>query len=72
MTLAYMDDHRTGTLTNSITQWSRVPLHKLIVIQKVKKFPAFYGTRWFITVFTRTRKTRDLKNRITSSNVDKL
>jgi hypothetical protein len=36
------------------TPWSRV-LEKLIVDQLVKKFPAFHGTRRFITVFTRTR-----------------
>jgi hypothetical protein len=34
------------------TPWSRVLLEKLTVTQLVKKFPAFYGTRKFITVFT--------------------
>jgi hypothetical protein len=29
------------------------PLEKLRVTQVVKKFPTFYGTRRFITVFTR-------------------
>jgi hypothetical protein len=29
-----------------------VLLEKLIVTQLVKKFPAFYGTQKFITVFT--------------------
>jgi len=28
-------------------------LHKLIVFQPAKKFPAFYGTRMFISVFTK-------------------
>jgi len=32
---------------------SRVLLEKLIVAQVVKKFPAFYGTRTIINVFTR-------------------
>jgi len=32
--------------------WSRVP-EKLIVMQLVKKFPAFYGTEMFITMFIR-------------------
>jgi hypothetical protein len=36
-----------------MTPWSRVLLEKLIVAQPVKKFPAFYGIRRFITVFTR-------------------
>jgi len=35
-----------------LNPWSRVLLEKLIVAQLVKKFPAFYGTRSFITVFT--------------------
>jgi len=30
-------------------------LEKLIVTQLVKKFPAFYGRRMLITVFTRAR-----------------
>jgi len=34
------------------TPWSKVLLEKLIVIQLIKKFPACYGTRTFITVFT--------------------
>jgi hypothetical protein len=34
---------------------NRVLLEKLVVTQLVKKFLACYGTRRFITVFTRTR-----------------
>ena len=34
------------------TPWSRVLLEKLTGLQLVKKFPAFYGTRKFITVLT--------------------
>jgi hypothetical protein len=37
---------------NELTPWSRVH-EKLIVAQLVKKFPAFYGTPGFITVFKR-------------------
>jgi hypothetical protein len=37
-----------------ITQWSRV-LEKLTGLQLVNKFPAFYGTRSFITAFTSAR-----------------
>jgi hypothetical protein len=33
----------------------RVLLEKLIASQLVKEFPAFYGTRRFITVFTKAR-----------------
>jgi hypothetical protein len=29
------------------------PLEKLSIVQLLKNFPAFYGTRRFITVFTR-------------------
>jgi len=38
-----------------LTRWSRVLLQKLTVTQLVKKFPAFYRTRRFITVFTTAR-----------------
>jgi hypothetical protein len=33
--------------------WSWALLEKLPIVQPFKKFPAFYGTRRFITVFTR-------------------
>jgi hypothetical protein len=36
-----------------LAPWSRVLLEKLTVPQLVKKFPAYYGTRRFITAFTR-------------------
>jgi len=39
--------------TKQITPWSTVRLEKLIVTQLVKKFPACYGTRRRIAVFTR-------------------
>jgi len=35
-----------------LTPWSRVRLEKLIVTHLIKKFPIFYGTSKFITVFT--------------------
>ena len=38
-------------LTFLLTAWSRVLLEKLTSSQLVKKFPIFYGTRRFITVF---------------------
>ena len=38
-----------------LTPWSRVLFEKLAGLQLVKKFPAFYGTRRFITAFTRAR-----------------
>ena len=41
------------THTYLLTPWSRVLLEKPIGSQLVKKFPAFYGTRRFITAFTR-------------------
>ena len=37
------------------TPWCRVILEKLTGSQLVKKFPAFYGTRMFITAFTNAR-----------------
>jgi hypothetical protein len=38
-----------------LTPWSRVLPEKLTVLQLLKKFPAFYGTRRFITAFTTAR-----------------
>ena len=38
-----------------LTPWCRVLLEKLAGFQLVKKFPAFYGTRRFITAFTSAR-----------------
>ena len=35
-----------------LTQWNRTLLEKPTNSQLVKKFPAFYGTRKFITTFT--------------------
>jgi len=43
--------------------WSTVLPEKLTVPQPVKKFPLFYGTRRFITAFTRSRH---LLNQISS------
>jgi hypothetical protein len=42
-------------LTYLLTPWSRVLLEKLTGLQLVKKFPAFYGTRGFITALTSAR-----------------
>ena len=38
-----------------LTPWGRVLLEKLTGFQLVKKFPAFYGTRRFITALTSAR-----------------
>ena len=38
-----------------LTPWCRVLLEKLIGLQLVKKFPAFHGTRKFITALTSVR-----------------
>ena len=42
---------RTGRL-HLLTPWCRVLLGKLTGLQLVKKFPAFHGTRRFITALT--------------------
>ena len=42
-------------LTYLLTPWSRVLLEKLASLQLVKKFPAFYGTRRFLTAHTSAR-----------------
>jgi hypothetical protein len=40
------------SITVNNTPWSRVIIEKLTGSQLVEKFPAFYGTRRFITAFT--------------------
>jgi len=42
-------------LTYLLTPWCRVLLEKLTGLQLVKKFPAFHGTRMFITAITSVR-----------------
>ena len=42
-------------LTYLLTPWCRVLLEKLTGLQLVKKLPAFYGTRRFITALTSVR-----------------
>ena len=41
--------------STALTQWSRIFLEKLTVAQLVQTLTAFYGTRRFITVFTRAQ-----------------
>jgi len=38
-----------------LTPWDRDLLENVTVTQRLKKFPAFNGTRRFITAFTRAR-----------------
>ena len=47
--------HYTYLLTYLLNPWCRVLLEKLPVLQLVKKFPAFHGTRRFITALTSIR-----------------
>ena len=48
--------HRVATqLTYLLTPWCRVLFEKLTGLQLVKKFPAFHGTRRFITALTSVR-----------------
>ena len=44
-----------STIYYVLTPWSRVLLEKLTGFQLVKKFPAFYGMRRFITAFSSAR-----------------
>jgi len=53
----------TYLLTYSLTPWCRVLLQKLTCLQLVKKFPAFYATRKFITAFTSARHLSQLEPR---------
>ena len=50
-----IEDDCTRACTNTysiLTPWCRFLLEKLTGLQLVKKFPAFYGTRRFITALT--------------------
>jgi hypothetical protein len=49
ITAVFCEDH------DKLTPWSTVLPEKLTSLQLVKKFPAFYGTRRFITSFTSAR-----------------
>jgi len=49
------DDTLEYLLTYLLTPWSRGLLEKLTGLQLAKKFPAFYGTRRFITALTSAR-----------------
>ena len=49
------DTKTTYLLTYLLTPWCRVLLEKLTGLQLVKKFPAFHGTRRFITALTSVR-----------------
>ena len=51
-TLAFKESLKQELLPYSLTPWSKVLLEQLPASQLVKKFPAFYGTRNFITAFT--------------------
>jgi len=54
--------HIIYRITYLLTPWSRVLLEKLTGFQLVKKFPAFYGTRKFITSFNVPYKSENLVN----------
>jgi hypothetical protein len=45
--------HEICNINHSLIPWTTVLLEKLTGSQPVKKFPEFYGTRKFITAFTR-------------------
>jgi hypothetical protein len=45
---------RSCVLKNLTHSWSWALLEKLPIVQPLKNFPVFYGTRRFITVFTRS------------------
>jgi hypothetical protein len=49
----YLSIQNTYGLSNKLTPWSWALLEKPPVAQTLKRFPTFYGTRRFITVFKR-------------------
>ena len=50
-----LTSHIYNYYTYLLTSWCRVLLEKLTGLQLVKKFPAFHGTRRFITALTSVR-----------------
>ena len=50
-----MTSQRYGQTTRDLTPYSRMRHEELTGSQLVKKFPAFYETRRFITAFTNAR-----------------
>jgi hypothetical protein len=40
------------SLTHSLTHGAKALLEKMPIVQLLENFPAFYGTRRFITAFT--------------------
>ena len=48
--------NKINLLTHLLTPWCRVLFEKLTGLQLVKKFPAFHGTRKFITALTSVRQ----------------
>ena len=52
----YYIGRQNNLLTYLPTPWSRILLEKLTGLQLVKKFPAFYGIRRFITALTSPRQ----------------
>jgi len=48
-----MSHKPSNEVTGQLTPWSRDLLEKRVVTQLLKKFPTFYGTPRFVTMFTR-------------------
>jgi hypothetical protein len=53
---SYVNANVYRTSLPTLTPRSRVLLEKLTSLQLVKEFPAFYGTRKFVTAFTTARQ----------------
>jgi hypothetical protein len=56
-------------VTGRITPWSKVLLEKLTITQLVKKFPAFYANRRFVTVLTKPPPPDPILSHMNSANV---
>ena len=55
LTAVTLSDFAPSPGTHLLTPWCRVLLEQLTGLQLVKKFPAFHGTRTFITALTNVR-----------------
>jgi len=62
-----INGRRLLRITYLLTPWCRVLHEQLTGLQLLKKFPAFHGTRRFITALTSVRLLRDASPGNTSS-----
>ena len=54
--LGVLQHHREKNITDKLTTCSKVIAEKLTVPQLIEKYPAYYGTKRFVTASTKIRR----------------